>query len=271
MGDLMFNIEQTKMSNVSAQNNTSVHLLNSAGVPFDENLIIINTIDEIPTFGDPLCKGGIYRDALPSELKDELLGLSLESKLSISDINIDISPTTGSIVFPKSYRDIFSDLMLDFIETFTKRFNEAGDWQAEFKHVQHLDLRQKADSFHPDSWSASDIRQYRAFINVSSDDEGQKHETELLMTDGLTQEHVRETYTHLGHHKDLPEIYDGRVELAQSGDAVLVKGLGDGESDTLTQAFIHRGPPHKKNYPEEGKQRDALIWQRKIEIEPDLG
>lgn len=91
------------------------------------------------------------------------------------------------------------------------------------------------------------------------------------MTDGLTRNQVRETYNHSGSYKDLPELYDGRVKPAQSGDAVFVKGLGDGKSNILTDAFVHRGPPHKKNYAEEGLQRDTLLWQRQIIEEPDLG
>lgn len=237
----------------------------------DENILIVSSMNEISEFNNDSYKGGFFEDGLPKDIQKELINLSDEYRKMLSGVPINLAHETGAIEFPKTYREAFSDNMLEYIEDFSKKFNDIGDWPAQFLYQTNLGTHQIAPSFHPDSWSADQPRQIRAFASVSSDKDGQKHETEVLMTDGLSNKQVRATFQHQGSHNDLHEIYSGRVRLMQSGDFLLLKGLGDGKSNILEDSLIHRGPPHKNTYQQEGKNRDTLMWQRNITAEPDLG
>lgn len=158
------NIHPTVMSDIDGASVLSSKILDSSSVPFDENLLIARSLSDIPSFSEDHYKGGIYPNALPVDVWEDISSISPEDKSKISSVVLAISPKNGLIDFPISYRKLFHTCTLDYIEDFSKKFNESGDWVAEFKLMQHLNQYQMAPSFHPDSWSASDIRAHRAFI-----------------------------------------------------------------------------------------------------------
>ncbi len=239
--------------------------------PYDDNILIASSVHDISSLADNSYKGGVYEDALPEFVKHEILSMTMEQRNRIAGRIMPIDPASGHIEFTDDFKDVFTPGFLEYVDSVAQEFNQVGEWNAEFFIQRHLSVRQLAPSYHPDSWSGSDIRQFRAFASVSDTPEGQRHETEVLMTDGLSTRQVRDTFKHMGAHTNLPELYNGRVRLMKSGDMLMLKGLGDGETDLLHDALIHRGPPHKVTYEQEGKTRDTLIWQRHIEFEPDMG
>ncbi|MGH1375759.1 MAG: hypothetical protein ACRBCK_05345 [Alphaproteobacteria bacterium] len=239
--------------------------------PYDDNILVAGSVHDIPDFGNNFYKGGVYEDAIPEFVKHEILSMTMEQRNLIAGRIMPINSATGHVDFTDDFKNTFTDGFLEYIDSVAQEFNQVGEWDAEFFIQKHLSARQLAPSYHPDSWSGSDIRQVRAFASISDTIEGQRHETEVLMTDGLTTQQVRNTFKHIGAHTNLHELYNGRVRLMKSGDILMLKGLGDGKIDILHDALVHRGPPHKITYEEEGKTRDTLIWQRHIEFEPDMG
>ncbi|PCI99669.1 MAG: hypothetical protein COB14_05625 [Alphaproteobacteria bacterium] len=263
----MLNSQEKHLSSNGKAGNTA----DPSTPALDENVLTITSMNDIPNFGSEQYKGGIQENALPKEVINDILSLSPEQKSPLIGKPVNIDPETGRVDFPQTFRDILSSETLEYIDSFSQKFNAIGDWSAQFLIQSHLGTRQKAESFHPDSWCADVERQIRAFSSISDTPEGQQHETELLMTDGLDLKEVQNTFQHKGSYETLPEPYNNRILPIKSGDMVFIKGLGDGKNSILRDAFIHRAPPHKNSYPEEGKQRDTLIWQRQISFEQDFG
>lgn len=121
-----------------------------------------------------------------------------------------------------------------------------------------------------DSKHSSDMRHFRILAHISSDPQDRDHETELLRTDGMDTSSIVRTFSNFAPYEELDEELKERIHLAKTGDLIGIKGLGDGLSDLLRDAWIHRTPLHKKKFLEQGKQRDSLIWQRIITEDPCL-
>ncbi len=239
--------------------------------PYDDSIMTLSSIDDISQFSDNAYKGGIHRNSMPDDVKDDILRAQASMHTVAPNSFIPIDKKSGAIEFPENLKTLLKTHTLDYIEHVSQEFNGVGEWQAKFLLDNHISARQLAREFHLEAYSGDQQRPYVGIVSVSSDEEDQDHETEILMTDGLSIREVRDILRQDTPYEELAPLYKDRTTLTHSQDLILIKGLGDGASNILKESLVHRAPPHKASYEEEGKSRTSLVWLRDIVNEPDLG
>ncbi len=246
-----------------------LRLLDSLTVPLDERILIVNSLDEIAGFEDQTLKGGLYEGAMPQSVMDDILLADPEALSHVTDTILQIPPSRY-YEFPAAYGRALAPNTLAFFADVAYHTNGRCGLTTNFNISTHLSKRETPKVFHPESKIGDRPRVDRFITCVSSDPEGQKHETELLMTDGLNHAQVKVLLKNGDLIEDLPDFAQGRVGLTHSGDITLLRGLGDFKTDPLTDAFLHRAPPHKRTL-DKKQQRFTISWYRYLPQEIDLG
>lgn len=235
----------------------------------DRNFAYMHSEHDFFQFADPGMKGGIWPDALPNEVIEEIAGLA-PSKIeklhedSVPIVNID--KKTGETQFPLIFKRTLSRDTLNYIDSVSQKFNGLGSWDAGFCIVARLPARPSTTYFHIETKHADVERTHLITAAISQSRTERDHETEILMTDGLEIEDVRALMSYNGDHKDLPRHVQDALLISKTGDLIFNKGLGDGVSDIMTGALVHRAPPHKRDL----YDRYTLTWRRILHPVLDL-
>lgn len=236
-------------------------MITKNAVRVDKNILCADSCDAIPRLSDEFYKGGILEDVVPEGVIQDILSADPKKLDACMDRWVHPTSTGRTLDFPEDFRRALKPDTLDFANYVTSQFNQVGPWPVKFVMRSHLSSIRLTRGFHTDNRVRQTTR--LSVINASvSNPEDQDHETEILMTDDLTPEQIKEVLGDDTPLQDLPEHIRSNVRSLNTRDMGYFKSLGRNHNDIKTQAVVHRAPPHKRDYKQDGKPRYSFGWCR---------